>query len=619
MKEMKTNMNRTERIKLLAFVTMMTVMFAGVAVFCLENSNHGTVDAATGDGGVATVDDLKTAFTSGGDYKLSSSITINSEQNLRVTSDVVLDLSGCSITMTYGKLNGFMITIDGGSLTINDSVGNGSIKSTHTNYGYGIQLLSGSSITVNAGTIESTQETIDVYTISENVSISINGGGIKSTKDSVLGVRGSGTVVDIAGGVLSSNGRAGVYISSYDATNPIEFNMYGGKLEGGGVSGAIQAYNGAVVNISGNATIDAGDKYVIQVQENVKANITGGTFKTTGTEFSLGESAELMIAGGNFDESVEIDTEDRSSLSISDTKFTDLTVTMECESNLLLSNVVSTDTIDLVLSSDLSSEDMHSGFVEIVGTNVSVQEDDSYNDDEPTRTSFNIHGTSAVSFGSMDYAGDMFVGSGSSMNINEDATFSNNGDMVIAGDMNNNGAFRNTKHVKVLSGGTLNTGDNFQNTNSSAELITESGAEVIGSVKNENNSVLVRIDVIPPTNTSYMVGDTLDLSGLKVTAVYDSGDSLELSSGKYTVNPAEGYELNTPGVIPIIISHEGKTHVFEVTVSQINPGDDDDEFVPFPPQQGGSDGNTTTIIAACAAAAVVALLAALLVMQERKK
>ena len=155
-------------------------------------------------------------------------------------------------------------------------------------------------MTMEGGEIQTTQESIDLYSSVKNATVSIKGGEVISTSDSVLGVRGNSNIdVNITGGTLTSGGRTGVYISSYTTPSPIHFNMTGGTLNfTGGASGAIQAYNGAIVTIGGDATITS-TRYAIQAQENVELIIEGGDITSSSTyTISAGENAEVKITGG---------------------------------------------------------------------------------------------------------------------------------------------------------------------------------------------------------------------------------------------------------------------------------------------------------------------------------
>lgn len=214
-------------------------------------------------------------------------------------------MNGHSITSTYAENNNYLIVVqNGGSLTINNSSQDkkGKIAATDESCGYGIQLRgTDSSFVLNGGTIETTQESVDIYTLASNTSITIAGGKLISTDDSVLGVRGSGTQVDITGGDMTSGGRCGVYISCYGTPDSIAFNMTGGTLtHDGGVSGAIQAYNGATLTIGGKAVLTSTNQ-VVQMQENTVLNVEGGTISSVENGYlaiSCGETSVVNISGG---------------------------------------------------------------------------------------------------------------------------------------------------------------------------------------------------------------------------------------------------------------------------------------------------------------------------------
>ncbi len=251
---------------------------------------------------VGSAVDLTTALQNGGNIKLTADIPVDTKQNWRVEKDVVLDLNNFDIVSSYGEINNFLFTVSGASFTVADNSADktGTIEATDSSYGYGIQLKgTNSSFTLLGGTIKTTQETVDIYNSAINASITISGGRLISTADNVLGVRGSGTVVDITGGDMTSNARTGVYISCYGDPDSIKFNMTGGTLtHTGGASGAIQMYKGATLTFGGDAKITS-SSYAVQVQENTILNVTGGTLETTGTyAISAGETSSINISGG---------------------------------------------------------------------------------------------------------------------------------------------------------------------------------------------------------------------------------------------------------------------------------------------------------------------------------
>ena len=65
-----------------------------------------------------------------------------------------------------------------------------------------------------------------------------------------------------------------------------------------------------------------------------------------------------------------------------------------------------------------------------------------------------------------------------------------------------------------------------------------------------------------PTKTSYYVGDTLDTTGLKLTATYSNGTTQTITSG-FTCTPTA---LSTAGVQTVTVSYGGKTATFAVNV-----------------------------------------------------
>ncbi len=287
--------------------------------FADSPSLYSASAAETGAKEVASADDLKAALEAGGAVKLTGDIPMAKKYDISITEDVVLDLNGHTITKSYGEINHFIFVINGGSLVIEDSKGGGKIEATDASYGYGIQLEgTGSSFELKGGTIQTTQETVDIYDTAQNPSIKISGGSLISTADNVLGVRGKGTEVDITGGDMVSNGRTGVYISCYGEPDSIQFNMTGGTLTfTGGASGAIQLYKGATVTIGGTAEIQS-SSYVVQAQENTILNVEGGKLSTSGSYVVSGaETSSINISGGELSGRYGVYVEDTAAVKIS--------------------------------------------------------------------------------------------------------------------------------------------------------------------------------------------------------------------------------------------------------------------------------------------------------------
>ena len=254
---------------------------------------------------VNSADALATALQEGGNIKLTGNIDISERQSWTVGSgvNVVLDLNNFTISSSCAVSNNYIIVVNGGSLTITDNSTEkgGKIEATDKSYGYGIQLRgNGSSFTLLAGTIQTTQETVDIYDSASSCSIDISGGKLVSTADNVLGVRGSETTVNITGGEMESAGRTGVYISNYGEPDSIIFNMTGGTLtHTGGRSGAIQMYKGATLTVGGTAEIKSTSSYAVQVQEDTILNVEGGALISESyCAVSCGETSTVNISGG---------------------------------------------------------------------------------------------------------------------------------------------------------------------------------------------------------------------------------------------------------------------------------------------------------------------------------
>lgn len=316
--------------KLLALVLAALMSVSGLTIAFADGTvPAGSAPAAAvmkSSGDAVTVTDaagLAAALEAGGTVILGSDISMDTRYDISIQKDVVLDLNGYTITKSYGDSNHYLFVIEGGSLTVEDSKGNGRIEATDEEYGYGIQLKgSGSSFELRSGTIQITQETVDIYGAALNSSVKISGGTLISTKDSVLGVRGSGTAVEITGGEMTSGGQRGVYISGfYGGTDSIQFTMTGGKLtHSGGINGAIQLAQNATVTIGGTAEIESTDKAVL-VQSNAILNIEGGKLTSSDTDTSsvirCTDNSTTNISGGTFSGRYGVDTGGTASVNIS--------------------------------------------------------------------------------------------------------------------------------------------------------------------------------------------------------------------------------------------------------------------------------------------------------------
>lgn len=276
---------------------------------------------------VNSADALATALQESGNIKLTGNIDISERKSWTVGSgvNVVLDLNGYSITSTYNASNYFLFTVNGGSLTLNDSSdkGTGKVEIKDASSSYPLQLKgTGSSFTMNGGTIMATEDALDINTSAKNTTVNINGGTMSSQSYSTLAIRGSNTVVNISGGLIENNSSYGAFVSSSGSSDPnsIVFNMTGGKLTSTG-TGILTDY-ALTVNIGGEAAIETkgagisvkgttvlnvnggsitSESYAIQANYNNTVNITGGDIKTTSTNSAavqVGTNSNATINGG---------------------------------------------------------------------------------------------------------------------------------------------------------------------------------------------------------------------------------------------------------------------------------------------------------------------------------
>lgn len=71
-----------------------------------------------------------------------------------------------------------------------------------------------------------------------------------------------------------------------------------------------------------------------------------------------------------------------------------------------------------------------------------------------------------------------------------------------------------------------------------------------------------------PTKTQYLVDDTLDLTGMVITATFTDGVTADVTSAVTTI-PADGATLSTEGTQAVIVTYGKATVSFNVTVSDL--------------------------------------------------
>lgn len=120
---------------------------------------------------------------------------------------------------------------------------------------------------------------------------------------------------------------------------------------------------------------------------------------------------------------------------------------------------------------------------------------------------------------------------------------------------------------KTISSGFTYTPEALNTAGSQKITVTYSGKTTTFDVNVENiviSSIAVKTN---PTKTSYYLGDTLDTTGLTLTATYNNGTTKTISNG-FTCTPTT---LTANGTQKIVVIYDGKTTEFTVNVNDVAP------------------------------------------------
>ena len=261
-----------------------------------------TLSDATGgtsSGTATSVSDLTgltAAATNGGNVQLSGDITLTGTLSIN-NKELSIDLNGHTITAANNQR---AFNINGGTLEIKDSVGNGIIQGNGTVTGRGGAIYmegSGSALTISGGTIQG-------FTVSKHGGgVYMSGGTFTMTGGKIYNCSSSGT--DLSGG--------GVYMA--EGT----FDMSGGSIEnctaheGAGVKMYPDSENTTCTfTMSGSAEIKncSNDGVSIAWSGTSKFIMSGGTIdnnKGYGLWTSARSNTEILLSGGTITNSERYD------------------------------------------------------------------------------------------------------------------------------------------------------------------------------------------------------------------------------------------------------------------------------------------------------------------------
>jgi hypothetical protein len=167
-------------------------IFINPSVADWEDVNVGDIEVGVTD--VFTADQLAAAFKQGGKVVLKADIETETSFTVAKGTTVEFDLNGFTVAGTDVTAKNYGLIYNNGSLTVNDSKGNGKLTATATTdsgtsrYSAVISNNPGGSLVVNGGTIEHLGGTYMAYGIDNltnsgigDVKCVINGGAIKSS------------------------------------------------------------------------------------------------------------------------------------------------------------------------------------------------------------------------------------------------------------------------------------------------------------------------------------------------------------------------------------------------------------------------------------------------------
>lgn len=119
-----------------------------------------------------------------------------------------------------------------------------------------------------------------------------------------------------------------------------------------------------------------------------------------------------------------------------------------------------------------------------------------------------------------------------------------------------------------ISKATPTEGNQFDSGSTAQQTLTYTFGEQEFNVNiTLKTDVITSISVTGPTKTEYFYGDQLDLTGLTVTADYESGRTgVTLDASSYTVSPADATAMNTLGTNTITVTANEKTATTSVNV-----------------------------------------------------
>ena len=245
----KTGVNGTIVITLTKPVTTDIIFYFGMELTAnaIERSAIGVDNTLNG---ISTTNELIAAFANGGRYKLTNDLDISGLGELPVTSDLVLDFNGYTITSDINQIN-----VTTGDLTLQATYGGG-ISAER-----GCVNVSGGKLTIDGGYYSTTEDTRGAVVYVNGGDLIVNNGFLDGAANAI-GTQSFDNIYINGGHLKSSNGPTSYAIALNRGNN---FEMNGGWVDG--TRGGIWIGNGTTGHIYGGF-VTVHDKYVDGVKQN---------------------------------------------------------------------------------------------------------------------------------------------------------------------------------------------------------------------------------------------------------------------------------------------------------------------------------------------------------------
>ena len=231
----------------------------------------------------------------GGTIYVLNDVSINFEQTFPNEKGILFDLAGHSITMTSP------LTV-AGNVTIMDSVGHGSINNLKEE---GIRVTG--DLTIDQAVVMS--ENKDAIT--NNGTLTVNDGLIRSNKSDTYGINNSGTLVFNGGKVeasiaINNTGTAEINGGEVEGKKGNAIRQYYGTLDiyehaniSSSTASAIHHANGTTTVHGGNIVSTSGDGIIFDSYHYGTVNVEGGYIEGSNNGITMGNGSDtLNISGG---------------------------------------------------------------------------------------------------------------------------------------------------------------------------------------------------------------------------------------------------------------------------------------------------------------------------------